>query len=98
MVVARELTKVHEEFIRGTAEEILQHIGDAAVRGEVVLMIAGAGESVDWSRVDLAAYVTTLEQKLGIERKTAIKLAAQLSGIAKNIVYKETLGVTADRR
>ncbi len=39
--VARELTKMHEEFLRGTAGEILEKIGERTVRGEIVLVLAG---------------------------------------------------------
>ncbi len=41
--LARELTKLHEEFVRGSISEILDHLGDRTVRGEIVLVVAGAG-------------------------------------------------------
>src|SRR5262249_56916617 len=46
VVIARELTKIHEEFIRGTAKKVLSHLQDRGVeiRGEITLLI-GAGES-----------------------------------------------------
>jgi 16S rRNA (cytidine1402-2'-O)-methyltransferase len=43
LAVARELTKVHEEVLRGTARELLAHFQDRAVRGEIVLVVAGVG-------------------------------------------------------
>lgn len=86
--VARELTKIHEEFIRGTISEILERVGEGEVRGEVVIVLAGAREAIDWNTVDIPAYVKHLEEKIGIDRKSALKLAAQLSGIAKNMLYK----------
>ncbi|MBE0598163.1 MAG: 16S rRNA (cytidine(1402)-2'-O)-methyltransferase, partial [Desulfuromonadales bacterium] len=42
VVVARELTKLHEEFFRGTAAEAARHFGQARVRGEIVLLVAPA--------------------------------------------------------
>lgn len=48
--VARELTKLHEEFIRGTVSEILRAIGGKTVRGEIVLVVAGAGFMSAFSR------------------------------------------------
>ncbi len=45
-VVARELTKQHEEFRRGTAAELATYYGETSPRGEVVIVIAGAGEVV----------------------------------------------------
>jgi 16S rRNA (cytidine1402-2'-O)-methyltransferase len=43
LAVARELTKLHEEVVRGTAPELLEHFGGAGVRGEVVLVVGGVG-------------------------------------------------------
>ena len=86
--VARELTKIHEEFIRGTISEILDRVGEGEVRGEVVIVLAGAKEKIDWGKVDLPAYVKHLDEKIGIDIKSALKLAAQLSGIAKSVLYK----------
>jgi 16S rRNA (cytidine1402-2'-O)-methyltransferase len=43
LAVARELTKVHEEIRRGTARELLAHYGARAVKGEIVLVVAGVG-------------------------------------------------------
>ena len=40
--LARELTKLHEEFIRGTVAEILAQVGKKTIRGEIVLVVAGA--------------------------------------------------------
>ncbi len=44
VVVTREITKVHEEVIRGTADEILNQLGEKKVRGEVTLLIRGRGK------------------------------------------------------
>lgn len=42
VVVARELTKVYEEYVRGTPDEIILHFQDKAVKGEIVVIIEGA--------------------------------------------------------
>ena len=42
VVVARELTKLHEEIVRGKAVEVAEHFGEAPPRGEITLVIAGA--------------------------------------------------------
>jgi len=39
--VARELTKLHEEIVRGTLEELIRHFESGTVKGEIVLVIAG---------------------------------------------------------
>jgi 16S rRNA (cytidine1402-2'-O)-methyltransferase len=42
VVVARELTKIHEEFMRGTASDLLEKIGRSAVKGEATVLVQGA--------------------------------------------------------
>ena len=42
LVVARELTKLHEEFVTGTAAELIEHFNQHAPRGEIVLLVAAA--------------------------------------------------------
>jgi len=42
VVVARELSKLHEEFIRGTINEVIAQIGEKKVKGEIVLVVGGA--------------------------------------------------------
>ena len=57
-VVARELTKLHETFVRGTLQELASYYEDEAVRGEVVVVLAGAqpasGEAVSASAAETA--------------------------------------------
>jgi 16S rRNA (cytidine1402-2'-O)-methyltransferase len=43
LAVARELTKLHEEVVRGSAAELLTHFGVRAIRGEIVLVVEGVG-------------------------------------------------------
>ena len=54
-VVARELTKLYEEFIRGTLAELEGHFQEHPPRGEMALVLAGAGEVETSTRVDEAA-------------------------------------------
>lgn len=82
VVVARELTKLHEEFLRGTAEEIAQKIQP---RGEMTILI-GKGELVaDDTPIEEA--VRLLEQE-GVSRMDAIKQIAKERGLAKREVYR----------
>ena len=90
-VVVREMTKLYEEFIRGTLDEICKKIGRADVRGEIVVLLAGSKGGIDWEKVDIPAYIKKIQEELGIDKKSAIKLVAQLSGLAKSVIYKETL-------
>lgn len=90
-VIARELTKIHEEFMRGTLGELMERIGDTEPRGEIVILLAGCAGKIDWDKVDLGAYVAFVQERMGIERKTALKVVAQISGVAKSVVYKSSL-------
>lgn len=91
VVVARELTKLHEEFIRGTAEEVLVQLREREVRGEITLLIAGAGASDDAAvrpQGTVAARVRELIAA-GNEEKEALKLAAREFQMGKSEAYRE---------
>ena len=90
-VVVRELTKIHEEFLRGTIGELIKRLSDREIRGEIVIVLEGCGEEIDWKKVDIPSFVLKLQEEIGIDRKSAIKLTAQLSGIARSIIYKGSL-------
>ncbi len=86
IVLARELTKIHEEFLRGTAAEICEKLAAReSVKGEITLVINGAPEVV--LEGDPKAAVELLEQQ-GVERMEAIKSVAKQMGLPKREVYR----------
>jgi 16S rRNA (cytidine1402-2'-O)-methyltransferase len=91
VVVARELTKLHEEFLRGAAGEVrAQLAARASVRGEIVLMLApspalGSSEK----RASLAVEVAALMKSDGIGEMDALKRVARERGIGKSEAYRE---------
>ncbi len=86
IVLARELTKVHEEFLRGSAKEIREQLAKRdAVKGEITLLIAKADESNEIE--DPAAEVAKLEAE-GLNRMNAIKAVAKQTGLPKREVYR----------
>lgn len=87
-VIARELTKVHEEFVRGTLGGLIARMEKQGVRGEVVILVEGESRQVDWKQIDIPAFIGEMQEKLGLDRMSAIKLVAHLSGIAKSELYK----------
>jgi len=90
VVLARELTKLHEEFLRGTAGELLATLqARPSVRGEMVLLLGGNAvqEAVDVSR-SLAAEVKALMAG-GAEEKDALKQVAKARGVGKSEAYRE---------
>lgn len=87
--VAREITKLHEEFARGTISELIIHFSAASVRGEAVLVIdrAAKADIVMDSPLTLIDRVRQLENE-GNDRKTSLKRAAKEFGIPKSEAYR----------
>lgn len=86
IVVARELTKVHEEFLRGTPREVLEQLENRdAIKGEITLVIARSEQPAQTA--DPLAEVRRLEQQ-GLDRMDAIKTVAKQFGLPKRQVYK----------
>ena len=90
VVVARELTKVHEEFLRGTPAEVrAQLLSRDAVKGEITLLIGKAVAPVA-DATPLAEAVEAL-QRAGASRMDAIKQVARKRGLSKREVYDRLL-------
>jgi 16S rRNA (cytidine1402-2'-O)-methyltransferase len=90
VVVARELTKLHEEFLRGTADEVrTQLAGRPSVKGEITLLIGKGSPVIADTPVEDA--VRELEQK-GVPRMDAIKQVARERGLSKREVYSKVTG------
>jgi 16S rRNA (cytidine1402-2'-O)-methyltransferase len=92
-VIAREVTKIHEEFLRGPLADLLESARKRAPRGEITLLI-GAGDPqmqpVGVS-VSLKERVAQLEAEGGVDRKAALKQAARERGLGKREAYKQLL-------
>jgi 16S rRNA (cytidine1402-2'-O)-methyltransferase len=93
VVVAREVTKIHEEFLRGRAREILEQLkarGD--VKGEITLLIAKAEEGAAASASDtvsVAKRVRDIMAEDKVDEKAALKKVAKERGIGKSEAYRE---------
>jgi len=90
-VVARELTKLHEEILRGAVVEVRETLaGRASVRGEIVLLFVPAAEAVrEGKAVSIAAEVRELMQSQGLDEKDALKQVARARGMGKSEAYRE---------
>jgi 16S rRNA (cytidine1402-2'-O)-methyltransferase len=90
--VARELTKLHEEVVRGSLSELKRHFSDSKVKGEIVLVIgrADASSSEAPAGLTLIERVNQLEAE-GHEHKAALKKAAKEFGISKSEAYRLTI-------
>jgi len=92
-VIAREVTKIHEEFLRGPLAELLESARKRAPRGEITLLI-GPGDPQAQQvelNVSLKQRVEQLEAEVGIDRKAALKQAARERGLGKREAYKQLL-------
>ena len=98
-VVARELTKIHEEIARGNLRELAKRFSQTATRGEIVLLISGAGveqsgsgasesaSAADVSSRGLIARVRQLESE-GLDSRMALKKAARELGLKRAEAYR----------
>ena len=94
-VVGRELTKLHEEFARGTLDELSETFADPLkARGEMVLMIAGAGSAEEREReihdspeINFIERVSQLQRE-GLDEKAAFKKAARELGLKRDEAYR----------
>ncbi|MGA8763646.1 MAG: 16S rRNA (cytidine(1402)-2'-O)-methyltransferase [Candidatus Sulfotelmatobacter sp.] len=96
VVIAREVTKLHEEFLRGRAGEVLETLESRdGVKGEITLLIGTAGEEETRRGTDAAARPPIrqrLEQIMAgekLDEKAALKRIARERGVSKSEAYRE---------
>lgn len=93
VVICRELTKRFEEFIRGSADELVGWAEETEIRGEICLMIAGNDNpempSIDnFDELNLKELVELLMVEQGLSSKDAIKETAKIRSLKKQEVYQ----------
>jgi len=86
VAVCRELTKIHEEVVRGTAAELAARFEGAEVRGEIVLVVGGA----DVVAGEIGAAVDALRRLVdaGAKARPAAAVVAELTGVSANDLYR----------
>jgi 16S rRNA (cytidine1402-2'-O)-methyltransferase len=94
VVVARELTKIHEEFLRGTVVDVRRELAARdRVRGEITLLIEAPGRATTPSSGEvvekIAVRVARLQTEAGIDEKEALKRLARELGTSKSDLYRE---------
>lgn len=93
VVVAREVTKLHEEFLRGRADEILENLkarGEA--KGEITLLIAKAEETEQETvpeRISIRQRMAQIMAEESVDEKVALKKVAKEMGVSKSEAYRE---------
>ncbi|MFH1763380.1 MAG: 16S rRNA (cytidine(1402)-2'-O)-methyltransferase, partial [Gemmatimonadota bacterium] len=97
VVVARELTKLHEEFVRGKLAQVREHFELHAPRGEIVVVVSGAPEP-DTGSVDEGAARALAKALLdeGLTPSRAAKEVARRLKLPRNLSYEAVQNVSAD--
>ncbi len=92
IVIAREVTKIHEEFLRGRASEVLQILNARPeVKGEITLLIGKAEETEQKAteRVTVRERIQRIMSEERTDEKAALKKVAKEMGISKSEAYRE---------
>ena len=92
IVVAKELTKIHETFYRGTIEEVLEKMGE--IKGEFIVMFEVHSKTEKELEIEELSKKTIEEQytyyeKQGLSKKDIIKTIAKNNNVPKDVIYKQ---------
>ncbi len=98
-VIARELTKKYEEFIRGNLEDVIDRVKSKEIRGEYVLLLQGASgprqeKAEPWQEMSIREHLFWNMEK-GLSKKEAITITARQRNIPKKLVYAESIEAEA---
>jgi 16S rRNA (cytidine1402-2'-O)-methyltransferase len=92
LVIAREVTKIHEEFLRGRAGELLEKLRERGeIKGEITLLIGKSEDSIQTAAAQVG--VRTLLKEImaqdKVDEKAALKKVAKQLGMSKSEAYRE---------
>ena len=99
IVIARELTKMYEEIIRGKLSQILTEISTKEIKGEITLIVQGGIKKKGNDTIDFLIKECIIEKylnklkKQGYSNKDIIKIAQERLNIPKNLIYKKLLEI-----
>ena len=98
-VLCREMTKLHEEFLRGRLSEVMEMLSNRpAVKGECTLLVKGSEENISVSRDIVRAELIEVLEKKEKKLSQVSKIIAQKYGLSKNEVYDVALKLKAERK
>ena len=95
IAVARELTKIYEECIRGAVEEVIDHYTQKQPKGEIVIMISPSQEDKKETSVDIRQILA--EKMTQMTLKSAVKEVVTEYGLNKNDVYDLALKIKDEK-
>lgn len=88
-VICRELTKIHEEYLRGTFSELIEYLDQQPIKGECCLLVEGASEIPEVVyEGSYAEQVAALMEEADLSSKEAIKEVAKRNQVKKQLVYQ----------
>jgi len=94
-VIAREVTKIHEEFLRGDLAELLVRARRTPLRGEMTVLIGGAqtgdAQPVEMPSAPIRERVEQIMREQSLDRKAALKQAARERGLTRREAYEQLL-------
>lgn len=94
VAVARELTKLHEEVFRGSAEAVREHFNGERVRGEIVLLLAPAPQAAPTAPTEtVREALLRVQAESGLPMRAVVKQVAREFGLPGDEVYRESLGL-----
>ena len=91
IVLAREVTKVHEEFVRGNVSSTLEYLKKRPIKGEITLLVGkseGAPEKAD-SGASIRSEVDKIMADRKLDQKAALKVVARARGISRSEAYRQ---------
>jgi 16S rRNA (cytidine1402-2'-O)-methyltransferase len=90
IVLARELTKLHEEFIRGSAGQVLARVQEHELKGEITLLIGkGEAQETQAGTKDIAQRLEEIMREQKLDEKAGLKVLAKERGLSKSEAYRE---------
>ena len=98
-VLCREMTKLHEEILRGRLSELIDSLSHRpAVKGECTLLVKGCEENKDLSKDVIRAELIDVLGKKGSKISEVSRIIAKKYGLSKNEVYEEALKLKRKER
>jgi len=93
VVIAREVTKVHEEFVRGTLSAVLEGLKKRQVKGEITVLIGPPAPSDSQEAIPRAASIISEIQGImaaqRVDERAALKMVARARGVSKSEAYRQ---------
>ena len=88
LVIGRELSKKFEQIQVGTCQEIFEYWKEKTFKGELVIILYNQAEKETVETMNPKELVLKIEKDFSIEKKQAIKIAAEMCYLPKRVLYK----------